>query len=285
MNSLSYDRALVLGGGGSTGNAWLIGLLAGLHDSGLDITTADLTVGTSAGATVAAQLASATPPELFANILDAPPVPPRPAAARPMSDHLERFRSIIAASADIEDMRRTMGAIALESDATEQWRGIVAARFGAREWPHRRLLITAVDATTGEPVIFDRDSGIDLVDAVAASTSGGGSVFTIGEGRYIDGGYRSNAENADLASGYARVLVLSPLGGRSLHPVDWGTHLASQVDDLRAQGSTVEMVIPRDSDKGLFGAHAMDASLRPAAARAGHEQGGELADALREFWG
>jgi hypothetical protein len=41
------ERALVLGGGGSTGNAWLIGVIAGLFDAGLDVTTADLTIGTS----------------------------------------------------------------------------------------------------------------------------------------------------------------------------------------------------------------------------------------------
>jgi len=56
-------RALVLGGGGSTGNAWLIGVIAGLFDAGLDVTTADLTIGTSAGSTAAAQLAGATPTE------------------------------------------------------------------------------------------------------------------------------------------------------------------------------------------------------------------------------
>ena len=49
-------RALVLGGGGSTGNAWLIGDVAGLFEGGLDVTTADLTIGTSAGAPAAAQL-------------------------------------------------------------------------------------------------------------------------------------------------------------------------------------------------------------------------------------
>src|SRR3954453_13735038 len=35
------ERALVLGGGGSTGNAWLIGVIAGLFDAGLDVTGAD----------------------------------------------------------------------------------------------------------------------------------------------------------------------------------------------------------------------------------------------------
>jgi len=53
--------ALVLGGGGVTGVAWETGVLAGLSESGLDLSNADLLVGTSAGAAVAAQLASGTP--------------------------------------------------------------------------------------------------------------------------------------------------------------------------------------------------------------------------------
>jgi NTE family protein len=69
------ERALVLGGGGSTGNAWLIGVIAGLFDAGLDVTTADLTIGTSAGSTAAAQIAGATPTELLAAILCAAPHP------------------------------------------------------------------------------------------------------------------------------------------------------------------------------------------------------------------
>ena len=55
------ERALVLGGGGSTGNAWLIGVIAGLFDAGLDVTEADLIIGTSAGSTAAAQITSASP--------------------------------------------------------------------------------------------------------------------------------------------------------------------------------------------------------------------------------
>jgi len=34
--------ALVLGGGGSAGNAWLIGVVAGLVDAGLDVAEAEL---------------------------------------------------------------------------------------------------------------------------------------------------------------------------------------------------------------------------------------------------
>jgi NTE family protein len=94
----------------------------------------------------------------------------------------------------------------------------------------------------------------------------------------------SNAENADLAAGHRRVLVLSPFGGRSLHPVDWGMHLATQVDELRARGSSVETICPDSGSEHMFGATAMDPSLRPPAARAGYEQGIALAERLTEFW-
>src|SRR3954447_24258088 len=67
------ERALVLGGGGAAGNAWVIGVIAGLFDAGLDVTDADLIIGTSAGSTAAAQITSAAPPELLADILIAAP--------------------------------------------------------------------------------------------------------------------------------------------------------------------------------------------------------------------
>ena len=185
-------------------------------------------------------------------------------------------------------MRRRMGAIGIELDdasdgaASRRWRSVVAARLPDARWPERRVLLTAIDARTGEPAVFDRDSGVDLVDAVAASTSGA-SAYRIGHRRYLDGGYRRN-ENADVATGFARVVVLAPLGGRSLHPPEWGMQLAAQVEELRTSGSLVETVVPDDAAEHLFGANAMDASLRPAAARAGHEQGAALAGRLAGFW-
>ncbi|PVU83066.1 patatin [Cellulomonas sp. WB94] len=291
------DRALVLGGGGSTGNAWLIGVVAGLFDAGLDVTTADLTIGTSAGSTAAAQIAGATPTELLAATLaPAPQQRSRPAGSdggrapvRAVANHLERLGAIIAAAEDAADLRPRLGASALDVDAASdgswqaQWRATVAARLPSQRWPRRTVLITAVDAQTGEPVVFDRHSGVDLADAVAASCASG-LPYRIGDHRYIDGGYRSNAENADLAAGYARVLVLSPFGGRSLTPVDWGMHLATQLAELRARGSRVETIFPDSASEHMFGANAMDLSQRPPAARAGYEQGRALAEQLADFW-
>ena len=155
---------------------------------------------------------------------------------------MRRTSEIIAAAENPADMRRRLGAAALDLDAASdgsgqaRWRGTVATGLPSPHWPEQKLLITGVDACTGEPVVFDRDSGVDLVDAVAASTANGFGVppYRIGDNQYIDGAYRRN-ENADVAAGYGRVLVLSPLGGRTRTPLEWGQQLAAQADELRAR--------------------------------------------------
>jgi NTE family protein len=288
------ERALVIGGGGAVGNAWSIGVVAGLFDAGLDVTAADLLVGTSSGSTAAAQIAGANPTELLAAILSAAPAPPTGpvdagrAAVRPSVDHFERTGRIINAADDPGDMRRKLGASALEIDAacdgsaSTRWRAIAASRLPSQHWPERTVLITAVDARTGEPVVFDRDSGVDLADAVAASTSSG-APHRIGDSRFIDGGYRRN-ENADLAAGCRRVLVLSPLGGRTRMPLRWNMQLAAQVDELRAAGSSVETILPDSRSLAAFGSNLMDLSARAPAARAGYDQGRAAAERLTEFW-
>ena len=290
-------RALVLGGGGAAGNAWEIGVIAGLFDAGTDVTEADVIIGTSAGSTVAAQITGARPPELFAAILaqaSQPPTGPAGSAGGPSptvraAAMMEKTSGIIGASKDAADMRRRLGAAALEMDAASassrqaQWRATVAARLPSQHWPQRGVLIVAVDANTGEPVVFDRHSGVDLVDAVTASCASG-FPHRIGDNQYIDGGYRRSSENADLAAGYGRVLVLSPFGGRSRMPPEWGMHLAAQVDELRAGGSRVETIFPDSDSRDLFGANAADPSTRPRAARAGYDQGRALAEQVTEFW-
>jgi len=290
----SSERALVLAGGGAAGNAWELGLIAGLSDARVDVIEADLIIGTSAGSTVAAQITSRTPPAaLYAAILAEVP---QPQAGDARSDrgrapnfsgpsYMEWSNGIIGSAEDASDMRRRMGAAALEMDASDgssqtRWRDLVAARLPSHHWPQQPVLITAIDAHTGEPVVFDRHSGIDLVDAVAASTGNG---YRIGENRYINGGYR-RSENADLAAGYGRVLVLSPFGGRSRMPLEWGMDLATQVDELRAGGSRVETVFPDGGAGDVFDANALDPSTRLQAARGGYDQGRALAGLLAKFW-
>lgn len=292
MNTFTHTRALVLGGGGAAGNAWLVGVVAGLADGGLDVGSADLVIGTSAGATAAAQLAGATPAELYAAIQSAPPTSsrgPLPSGGPISGGHLEATAAIIAESSDPADMRRRMGARAIElaeaggEEGQEHWRETVAARFTPHEWPQHDLGLTVVNAETGEPLVLDRVSGAGLVDAVAASTAGG-PAFRIRGTWYIDGGYGNNADNAVAASGAERVLVLSPFGGRTRLPLEWGLSLAHEIAELRSGGSRVETIFPDAAAVDAFGPNMMDLSVRAAAARAGFAQGSAEAGRLREFW-
>jgi NTE family protein len=295
-----HDVALVLGGGGAAGNAWEIGVIAGLAEAGLDLTeAADLVVGTSAGATAAAQVRSGIPAaELLASVLSPPAQPAGQNRERPpslpMATVFERMRAIGAAATSAADLGRAMGAFGLESDSilgpgAGARRAVVAARLPHAEWPDRPMIVVAVDAHTGELAAFDRDSGVDLVDAVTASTALPGLVSTVSINgrRYIDGGVRSG-DNADLASGYANVVVLSPLGGRNRTPPERGADpagqfeglrrfpgadLASQVEALRKQGSHVEVITPDADSRAAMGANQMDPATRIPAARAGFAQG------------
>ncbi len=296
-----HSVALVLGGGGAAGNAWQIGVIAGLAEAGVDLTEiADLVVGTSAGATAAAQVRSGiSTADLLASILSPPNRPvgqhrERPPSL-PMGTVFERMRAIGATATSAADLQRAMGAFGLESDSAleagaGQRRAMVAARLPRHEWPDRPMIVVAVDAHTGELAAFDRESGVDLVDAVTASTAAPGLVPTVAikGSRYIDGGMRS-LDNADLASGYEHVVVLSPLSGRSGTLPEGqfeglrrfpGAELGSQVETLRKQGSHVEVITPDADSRAAMGTNNMDPATRVPAARAGTAQGKQEATRL-----
>lgn len=287
--------ALVLGGGGATGNAWMIGIVAGLAEAGVDLTAhADLVIGTSAGANAAAQVRSGIPPaELLAAILTAP-APPGPARGpQPVSPQMEavfeHMRTISAAATSAAELCRAMGAYGLASDANfgpeiaEQRRTMVASRLPIQDWPERPMIVVAVDAATGDVVMFDRASGVSLADAATAAISlpGAGPTTSINGRRYISGGVRS-VDNADLAAGYSNVVVLSPFSLRS-GPLPQGqfeglrrppgADLASEVAVLRQQGSTVVVITPDDASREAMGTNQMDPATRVPSARAGYEQG------------
>lgn len=288
------DVALVLGGGGAAGQAWQIGVIAGLAEAGLDLTeAADLVIGTSSGSTTAAQVRSGIPAAgLLASVLSPPAQPAgQNRQSPPMAKVFERMRAIGAAATSAAELRRGMGAYGLESDSgfgpevAQKRRAIVAARLPRAQWPERPMIVVAVNAHTGELAAFDRDSGVDLVDAVTASTAlpGAGPTHDINGTRYINGGVRST-DNADLASGYGCVVVLSPFGGRSRtlpqgqfeglrREPEWGTDLKSQVEALREEGSRVEVITPDADSLAAMGTNQMDPATRPPAARAGYAQG------------
>ncbi|MFD3457535.1 patatin-like phospholipase family protein [Streptomyces sp. NPDC058691] len=268
-------EALVLGGGGVAGIAWLTGLLTGLADAGQDATGADVIVGTSAGSTVAAQLGAGLPlEELYARQTE-----PALQSAEIMVDVDlatlgERIGGALQGAAGIADMRRAAGGFALGAPtvAEEVRRAVIESRLPSHTWPDRALKIVAVEAATGEPRVFDNASDVSLVDAVTASCAVPGvwPPATIGGLRYIDGGVRSTV-NADYAAGASRVLVLAPMGSTDLFPTE--VPLEQAVRKLRADGAEVAVVEPDEESLAAIGTNALDPSTRRPAAEAGRAQG------------
>ncbi|MEU4538979.1 patatin-like phospholipase family protein [Streptosporangium sp. NPDC023825] len=278
-------RALVLGSGGIVGIAWEIGVLAGLAEHGVDLGEADLVIGTSAGAVVGARLAAGVGVEHLYGGQLAPPDGEH--APRTSAFGLVRLVWALSRSRTTAEFGTRMGRIALAArTAPEAERRAEIARWlgGTREWPDRPLMITAVDAVTGERVTFEAGSGADLVDCVAASTAGPGTrpPATVGGRWYIDGGMCSPG-NVDLAAGYDRVVVLAPVtrGGGVMKGV------AEQIAEL-GPGSEAALIEPEPEawkkvvGRGLGG--MLDPARRAPAARAGRVQAARVAPRIARLW-
>lgn len=271
-------EALVLGGGGVAGVAWITGLLAGLAEVGQDVSGADLIVGTSAGATVAAQLGSGLDlRELYARQVE-PGLQAVEIMAQADLAHLgASITAAVQQATSAPEIRRAVGRLALEARTVPEFerRAVIESRLPSHEWPTRALRIVAVDAETGEPRVFDGRGGVGLVDAVTASCAVPGIWPPVSiEGRwYIDGGVRSHA-NADYAAGASQVLVIVPMGQASLLPSE--KPLAQILDQLRADGSEVAVVEPDEESRLAIGVNALDPSTRAPAAEAGRAQGRAL---------
>jgi NTE family protein len=272
------SRALVLGGGGVAGVAWEVGLLAGLAGAGVDLAEADLVVGTSAGSVVGAQLAAGV--DLDAAYQRQLADPSGETVARLPWSTILRWGWASVSHRDPRKARARIGALALAAETVPEAtrRAVFESRIPVREWPARRLLVTAVDAASGEFVVFDRDSGVALLDAVGASCAVPGvwPPVTIGGRRYMDGGVRS-AANVDLAAGYDRVLVVAPLpGGAGSAP-----SVARQAAALTGR---VAVVSPDRTAKQAFGRNLLDPASRAPAARAGRDQAAREAARVKDLW-
>jgi NTE family protein len=275
------DTVVVLGGGGIFGVAWMAGLVMGLAERGIDLTAARGFIGTSAGSIVGSQVAhGVSPSELFHRQIE--PAKQPTDAPRQNGGGLGQLMAMMQRRWESPEARtRAIAELALNSatnDAAET-EGEIAKRLGipADEWPARTLSITAVDTSTCELCVFNAQSGVGLIAAVAASCAVPGVRPPVRiDGRlYMDGGLWRNAENAHLARGNRSVLIVSPFGARMIVGPQ---SLQSDIEALRQSGSQVVLIAADDQALATMGTGGpLDPSIRAAAAEAGRAQ------AHREF--
>ncbi|MCU7820617.1 patatin-like phospholipase family protein [Kitasatospora sp. DSM 101779] len=276
------DTALVLGGGGTLGGAWEIGVLAGLAAAGVDPTGTDTVIGTSAGAVLGARLTSGVhPAELLAGELAGTPA----VAVRVTAAQTARYLWAALATRDPERSVRRLGRAALASRTvpeTEVLAVVDTLLDGVREWPDRDLRLASIDAHTGALAVFDASSGVPLPRAVAASSAVPvlWPPVSVAGRRWMDGGTRSTT-NVHLARGHRRVLALSPVP-RAVGP---HPHAVTQGAELAAEGAEVLVLTPDADARRVIGRNLLDHSRRAAVAEAGRRQGAACAGAVAALLG
>ena len=272
------SRAVVFTGGGVAGISWMLGLVDGLTRAGVDLAAADLVSGTSAGACVAANLATGAVPEACAR-------QQRESAEIVVPFDIDRFLETVArhkreAPSEAEALVRIAAMEPIGPAITPAQRGaVIEARLPVHEWPERPLRAVCVDAGTGELLALGRDSGFGLVDAVASSCALPGiwPPREVDGRRYVDGGIRS-LSNIDVAAGHERVLVVVP------------TALSDSVREAHAReiaalGGAATHLISADRDSlDALGSNPLDPAHRAPALSAGRAQAPRELDALRAFW-
>jgi NTE family protein len=275
-------RAVVLGGGSFAASSWESGLVAGMAAAGVDLRASDLFIGTSAGARVALHLAAGTDlAVLFEQQLQPLTGLPTPPAVDWQSIRRESAEAR-AAGGSLDAILRRFGKIALAHGSLapadlQARRATMAGQLPVTTWPAKPVWIVALNAETGARRAFDGASGVDLVDAMVATTASFGAAPALIDGqRYIDGGYHSS-NHADLAIGFDEVVVLSlraPPGALALVPLE------ESVAALRASGARVTVIQPDEASQDAATAGSPgNPAIRAPTARAAFEQGKRLAAA------
>lgn len=279
------ERCLVLGGGGVAGIAWMTGLLYGLKEAGVDLDTFGTVLGTSAGAAVGAQVyGGCSLDQLYQRQVD----PNRQVEELVPTVSLKRvmFKLLPAllVRKQPEKFRRKVGKMAIRArtvPAQTRYR-VIEQRLDGCQWPEDRLKVVVVNAITGAPEVLDRQSGVSLTDAIAASCAVPG-IWPVVELRgtpYIDGGIRS-ANSADYVCGAQQVLILAPMGYRASFTPGAGLHRELKL--LRASGARVVVLTPDEISLVAMGENPLDPETREPSATAGYAQAAIAAALVKDL--
>jgi NTE family protein len=300
--------ALVLGAGGTLGEAWMRGVLNGIEAGGsLDFRDCEYLVGTSAGSIVAATLAAGKRPEAgdeaaraWARAAAMPepigePGPPATTSAK-LGGAIARSaaRAGKAAATPFAPLAlattRPAGRLARAAvlsraprpEATLAGVGRYIEALGARF--DGRLRIAAVDKARGKRVMFGApdEPKATVAEAVLASCAVPWifAPVEIGGREYVDGGVWSPTNLDAVPAGRGtRVLALIPTAGATLAPLRTASAAAAGYESmaLRAKGAQVRTIVPDGPSLEAIGSDLMDQRRQAQVAAAGYAQGRRLA--------
>lgn len=300
--------ALVLGGGGVLGEAWMMGVLSGIEDAaGIDMRRCEYFVGTSAGAIVAANLVAGRSPRRPDPLPERAEEPPAPEAP---DEPANRLAAAGAEAARVAGSWATAAAgtfaplaLGLATPGGALMRGALLRRLPRpRETLDRlrdhiaelgarfdgRLRVTTVERDSGRRVVFGSPGAprASVADAVTASCTIPWlfAPLEINGREYVDGGVWSptNLDRAPVGRG-ADVLCLNPtasLQGTNdmIGVFRRASRSAAGIETLalRRRGAHVRTFAPSVSCAEEMGLNLMDRSRARRVLAAGYGQGLEI---------
>ena len=293
------ERGLVLGGGGIYLVSFMMGYFHALKQGGVDLATADVIVGTSAGSLAGAVLAGGRLWRLQAE-LDIFGEFPRiftelvPAMNANESQQRARRITIEATNADPATIR-AIGRAAMAARNPNDSAGYartVGRVIGGDAWPSPRLHTTANDCYTGERLVVSHTSGIPIATACAASSSLPGSMGPtwLKDRLCMDGGICPTSTHCDVVAGTKRALVISLSDGgpqavtQGLRTSGMPNTLHQEIRDLEAGGTKTMLVVA-----GLLpGMDRLDSIMDPQwitpQLNYGHARGQADLARVKAFW-
>jgi NTE family protein len=284
-------RALVLSGGGPTGRAFEIGILKGLRDAGVDLTQADLIVGTSMGAVLGSQMrAGQTLDSLYDRLL-AQATSPAGTSTDPGFDptYFRQTMLMINGATEVTPQFRVEVAsralAAPEAIGQQAWLQFIDGDTGplVHAWPSRPLKVAAIDVSDGTVRFFDSTQNVPIELALAATTAVPGRVapITVGDRRYMDGFTGGPCPTGcwpylDAAAGYGVIVAVTTGPG--------ATAVAELADHMRSQGSRVVVISPDAESAAARGLDVFDLSRTGPTAQAARRQATTVAAEVRDVW-
>lgn len=281
---MKNERALVLGGGGITGIAWESGVLAALIENGMNISQIGKIFGTSAGAFVGAVLSNNQDMKAYYHYLNENKDPNEQTKLK--KEVYEMWRqAYIQGGNNQESIGRLLGEMIDQVQpviSMKERKKAIAKRLNDSKWTSQ-LVITAINARTGQLETINQQIGMDLIDSVAASEAVPGlwPHVTMNGKDYIDGGMVSST-NACLAKDFKQILIIAPLTQKI-------GKLPNVFDDeiTLSNTSDVYTITPDEFSKSIIGDNIYDASVIIEVGNAGYEQGKRLVkeiEALMPEW-
>jgi len=252
------ERGLALGGGGTPLIAWYAGYANALKKAGVDLSSADVVVGTSAGSIFGAMLTSghlwrlvaeidlfADFPKLLAEMM--PAVQFNPSQLRAQRAELSVRDGSLAS---IQQIGKAAMA-ALNPDGVANHYKVTKKLLTASAWPADGMFTTAIDCYTGQRLVVSKENNVPINVACAASSSAPGQVGPtfVKDRLCMDGGMSQSSTHSDVIAGVKRAIVIS-LGDGTINEQKQGLRLSSlpntvaqEVKDLESGGTKTKHIV------------------------------------------